>query len=107
MFDRTPSRHGTRAASVPQLLFVPQLLLVSRAIFLLAAMSVLAAIHPLAAHGADAAGPPPRAQRHAAIVNGRHLQPTSADLSRPDMSARSAGDVDDLYRRLITPRDGR
>ncbi|SRR6266478_7562766 len=82
--------------------------LVSRAIFWLAVMSALPAMHPMAAYGADPANQPSRAERHmASIVNGRRLQPRPAELPRPDMSARSAGIVDELYRQLISPRDGR
>ena len=81
--------------------------LVSRAIFALAVMSTLAAMHPVAAYGADPANRPPRAERHAAIVNGRRLQPTPAELPRQEMSARSASIVDELYRQLLNPRDGR
>jgi hypothetical protein len=80
----------------------------SRAILALTALSALAAIHPMTAYGADLADRPPRAERHtASIVNGRRLQPSPSDLPRPDMSARSAGIVDELYRQLIKPRDGR
>ncbi len=82
--------------------------LASRAIVSLAAISALAAMHPMAAYGADQADRPSRAERHAvSIVNGRRLQPTPADLSWPDMSAQSAAIVDELYRQLINPRDGR
>ena len=82
--------------------------LVSRAIVSLAAISALAPMHPMAAYGADPPDPPSRAERHvASIVSGRRLQPIPADLSRPDMSAQSAAIVDELYRQLINPRDGR
>ena len=73
--------------------------LASRAIVSLAAISALAAMHPMAAYGADPADRPSRAERHAAsIVDGRRLQPTPSDLPRPDLSAQSAGIVDELYR---------
>jgi hypothetical protein len=102
MFGQTLSIRGTRTASLSQ--FGP----VRHAIFTLAAIGALAAMHPMAAYGADPANRPPRAESHAAsIVNGRRLQPTPADLLRPDMSARSAGIVDELYHQLINPRDGR
>jgi hypothetical protein len=102
MFGRILSTRRARTTSLSQFG------LVSRAIFSLAVMGALAAMHPMAAYGADPANRSPRAERHAAsIVNGRRLQPTPADLSRPDMSARSAGIVDELYRQLINPRDGR
>jgi hypothetical protein len=87
---------------------LPQFGLVSLSLFSLVVLSALAAMHPMAAYGADPTNRPPRAERHVvSIVNGRRLQPTPVDLSRPDMSARSAGIVDELYRQLIMPRDGR
>ena len=102
MSGQNPSTRRTRNASLS--LFD----LMSRAILALTALSALAAMHPMTAYGADPANRPSHAERHAAsIVNGRRLQPTPADLSRPDMSARSADIVDELYRQLITPRDGR
>jgi hypothetical protein len=79
----------------------------SHAILALAVMTTFATVHPVGAYGADPANQPPRAERHAAIVNGRRLQPTPADLPRQEMSARSASIVDELYRQLINPRDGR
>lgn len=102
MFGQILSIRGTRTASLCR--FGPA----RCAIFTLAAISALAAIHSSAAYSADPEGRPSRADRHtASIVNGRRLQPTPADLVRPDMSARSAGIVDELYRQLISPRDGR
>jgi hypothetical protein len=102
MFSQNPSTRRTRNASLS--LFD----LMSRAIRALTALSALAAMHPMAAYGADLANRQPHAERRAAsIVNGHRLQPSPADLSRPDMSAQSAGVVDELYRQLIKPRDGR
>ena len=102
MLGQNPSTRRTRTASLS--LFD----LMSRAILALTALSALAAMHPLTAYGADLADRPSHAERHtASIVNGRRLQPSPADLPRPDMSARSAGVVDELYRQLISPRDGR
>jgi hypothetical protein len=101
MFGPILSTRRTRTASLSQFG------LVSRAIFALAVMSALAAMRPMA-YGAYPADRLSRAEHHtASIVNGRRLQPSPADLPRPDMSARSAGIVDELYRQLITPRDGR
>lgn len=102
MFHRIPSLHRARTASRPRFG------LASHAIFSLAVVSASAALHPVAADGADPADHPSPAERHvAAIVNGRRQQPSPADLPRPDLSARSAGVVDELYRQLINPRDGR
>ena len=102
MFGQIPSMRRVPTASLSPFG------LVSRAIVSLAAISALAAMHPMAAYGADQADRPSGAERHvASIVNGRRLQPTPADLSRPDMSAQSAAIVDEIYRQLINPRDGR
>jgi hypothetical protein len=102
MFRQIPSMRRARAASLPPFG------LASRALFSLAVMSASAPLHLMAAYGADPADRASRAERHvAAIVNGRRQQPSPADLSRPDLSARSAGTVDELYRQLIHPRDGR
>ncbi len=102
MSGQNPSTRRTRTASLS--LFD----LMSRAIPLLTALSALVAMHPMTAYGADLANRPPRAERQvASIVNGRRLQPSPADLARPDMSAQSAGIVDEIYRQLIKPWDGR
>ena len=80
----------------------------SRAIVSVAMMSALVAAHSMAAYGADPADRLPHAERRPApIVDGRRLQPTPANLPRPEMSARSAAIVDELYRQLINSRDGR
>jgi hypothetical protein len=102
MFRQISSMRRTRTASLPPFGQV------SRALFSLAVMSASAALHPMAASGADPADHPSPAERHvAAIVNGRRQQPSPADLPRPDMSAQSAGIVDELYRQLINPQASR
>jgi len=71
----------------------------------LAIISALAAMRPFAAHGAeDPAVPPRHAVRYMVpILNGRHVQPTEADLPGSELSARSAAIVDELYRELMNP----
>jgi hypothetical protein len=97
MIDRNLSRHGARAISP-----FHRAVLRAAAIALVMA-SALASAHAATTHGAlDRNASAVYVERHAApIVNGRRIQPTPADLARPDISARSARDVDELYRQLM------
>jgi hypothetical protein len=81
------------------------LALASHFMMALVLVGSLAAIHSTAARAADASVQLPRTERQLApIVNGRHVQPTQAELSRPEMSRRSAEVLDELYQQLINPR---
>jgi hypothetical protein len=96
MVDRTLSIRS-KTASPLQRNFLRQ------AVITLVMAGALATAHPAAAHGAarrDAASP--YVERHMApIVSGHRIQPTPADLARPDISERSARVVDELYRQLM------
>jgi hypothetical protein len=78
-----------------------------RAAITLVMVSALVTAHPAAAHSAaDRDAPSPYIERHTApIVSGHRLQPTPADLARPDISERSAKIVDELYRQLMNSSD--
>jgi hypothetical protein len=97
MVDRTLSIGSARTTSRLQRNFLRQ------AAITLVIASALATARAAAAHGAaDRDAPSPYVERHAAsIVNGHRIQPTPADLARPDISERSARVVDELYRQLM------
>jgi hypothetical protein len=79
--------------------------LASRSMIALALIGSLGAINSTAAHAADASVQSHRTERHLTpILNGRHVQPTQAELPRLEMSPRSAKIVDELYQQLINPR---
>ena len=99
MVDRTLSIGGARTTFLLQCNFLRQ-----AAIALVTAFA-LATAHPAAANGAAGGdAPSPYVGRHMApIVGGHRIQPTPADLARPDVSERSARVVDELYRQLVNP----
>src|SRR5260221_5832731 len=86
MVERTQSIRSARTNSLLQRKFL------RRTAITLVIASALATPHPAAAHGAaDRDAPSPYVERHtASIVNGHRIQPTPADLARPDISDRSA-----------------
>ncbi len=98
MVDRTLSIYNARTISLFQRNFLRQ------ATITLVMVGALATAHPAAAHAAaDRDAPSPYVERHTApIVNGHRIQPTPADLVRPEISERSARVVDELYRRLMS-----
>jgi hypothetical protein len=97
MVDRILSISSARTTSLLRRDFLRQ------AAITLVMASALATAHPAAAHGAaDRDAPSPYVERHTApIVSGHRIQPTPADLARPDISERSARVVDELYRQLM------
>jgi len=97
MFDRTLSICRARTTSL-----LRRNLLRQAPIALVMAFA-LATAHPAAANGAAGGdAPSPYVGRHMApIVGGHRIQPTPADLARPDVSERSARVVDELYRKLM------
>lgn len=98
MADRTLSINNARTDSL-----LPRNYLHQAAIALVTA-SALATAHPAAAEGAvDRDAPSLHGERHMApIVNGHRVQPTPANLTRADISERSARIVEELYRQLMT-----
>jgi hypothetical protein len=102
MFDRTLPICSARTTSLLQRNFLRQAV-IPLVMGIALATAHRAAAHPAAAQGAadrDAASP--YVGRHTApIVSGHRIQPTPADLARPDMSERSARIVDELYRQLM------
>ena len=97
MFDRTLSICRARTA------FLRQRNLLRQSAIALVTAFALATAHPAAANGAAGRdAPSPYVGRHMApIVRGHRIQPTQADLARPDVSERSARVVDELYRQLM------
>jgi hypothetical protein len=97
MVDRTLSICNARTTYLLQRNFLRQ------AATTLVTAIALATAPPAAAHGAaDRDAPSPYLERHTApIVSGHRIQPTLADLARPDISERSAKIVDELYRQLM------
>jgi hypothetical protein len=95
--DRTLSICSTRTISRVQHNFL------CGAAITLVMVSALVTGHPAAAHSAaDRDAPSPYTERHTTpIVSGHRIQPTPADLARPDISERSARVVDELYRQLM------
>jgi hypothetical protein len=77
----------------------------SRSIVVLALMTSLVAASVPARAAEEPSAPLHRVERHMKpIVNGHHIQPTQADLPRPEMSSGRAAVVDELYRELTSPR---
>ena len=101
-----PEQPGARGtATQARAAALAALALASDFMMALVVVGSLAAIHSTAARAADASVQSPRTERQLApIVNGRHVQPTQAELSRPEMSRRSAAVLDELYQQLINPR---
>jgi len=97
MVDRTLSICSAQTTSLLRRNFLRQ-----AAIALVTAFA-LATAHPAAADGAAGRdAPSPYVGRHMApIVRGHRIQPTQADLARPEISERSARVVDELYRQLM------
>jgi hypothetical protein len=97
MIDRTLSICSTRTTS--QL----QRNLLCRAAITLVMVSALVTVHPATAHSAaDRDAPSLYIEHHTVpIVSGHRIQPTPADLARPDISERSARVVDELYHQLM------
>jgi hypothetical protein len=102
MVDRTLSICSARTTSLLQRHVLRQ------AAIALVMASALATAYPAAAHtavahrAADRDAPSPYVERHTApIVSGHRIQPTPANLARPDISERSARVVDELYRQLM------
>jgi hypothetical protein len=98
MVDRTQPICNAGITSLLQRNFLGQ------AAITLAMAGALATAHPAAAHSAaDQEAPSPSVEHHTApIVSGHRIQPTPADLVRPDISERSARVVDELYRQLMS-----
>jgi hypothetical protein len=98
MAERTLSIYSTRNGSLLRRNCLRQ------AAIALVTASALATTHPAAAEGAvDRDGTWLPGEHHTApIVNGHRIQPTPADLPRPDLSERSARVVEELYRQLMT-----
>ncbi|MDB5411240.1 MAG: hypothetical protein JWL84_6152 [Rhodospirillales bacterium] len=97
MADRTLSIYSARTGSLLQHDCV------RRAAIALVTASAFATAHPAGAEGAVDRDAPLHGERHTApIINGQRIQPTPANLPRPDISERSARVVEELYRQLMT-----